>query len=320
MRVSAVAAVEITFRIPSLGPPIQQAGLATLLGKWTDCSRPERRAQKPVQDLGMSVISPRPWAEFPATAASAVVGVLTDIDDTLTTDGRITPDALSALAQLRAAGLHVIAITGRPMGWSAPFARPLDQGGWPVDAIVAENGAVALFRDGDALAIEYAQDEATRRRNSARLREVAARVLREVPGTSLAQDSAGRVTDIAIDHSEFARLTPAQIAAVVAVMTREGMNATVSSIHINGWFGEHTKLSGASWIVQRRLGHALDARRWVYVGDSTNDQLMFGHFPLSAGVANLMSFASALTVWPTYLTQGARGAGFAEVARTLTRR
>ena len=272
----------------------------------------------------MSVTSlataPRPWAEFPATAASDVVGVLTDIDDTLTTDGRITPDALDALAQLEAAGLHVIAITGRPMGWSAPFARPLDQGGWPVDAIVAENGAVALFRDGDALAIEYAQDVATRRRNSARLREVAARVLHEVPGTSLAQDSAGRVTDIAIDHSEFAQLTPAQIDAVVAVMTREGMNATVSSIHINGWFGEHTKLSGANWIVQRRLGHALDARRWVYVGDSTNDQLMFGHFPLSVGVANLMSFASTLTVWPTYLTQGARGAGFAEVARSLTRR
>ena len=263
----------------------------------------------------MSVTSPRPWAEFPATAASDVVGVLTDIDDTLTTDGRITPDALAALAQLRAAGLHVIAITGRPMGWSEPFARE-----WPIDAIVAENGAVALFRDGGALTIEYAQDEATRRRNSARLHEVTARVLREVPGTSLAQDSAGRVTDIAIDHSEFAQLMPAQIAAVVAVMTREGMNATVSSIHINGWFGDHTKLSGANWIVQRRLGHALDARRWVYVGDSTNDQLMFDHFPLSVGVANLMSFASTLTVWPTYLTRGARGAGFAEVAHTLTRR
>ena len=314
MRVSAVAAVEIAFRIPSLGPPIQQAGLATLLGKWTDCSRPERRAQKPVQDLGMSVTSPRPWAEFPATAASDVLGVLTDIDDTLTTDGRITPDALAALAQLKAAGLHVIAITGRPMGWSEPFARD-----WPIDAIVAENGAVALFRDRGALTIEYAQDDATRTRNAARLRQAAARVLREVPGTSLAQDSAGRVTDIAIDHSEFAELSPAQIDAAVAVMTHEGMNATVSSIHINGWFGDHTKLSGARWIVQRLFGRALDARHWVYVGDSTNDQLMFGHFPLSVGVANLMAFADVLTVWPNYITQAARGAGFAEVAQHLLR-
>ena len=261
----------------------------------------------------------RRWAELPDADARAVVGVLTDIDDTLTTAGAITPDALGALAALKAAGLPVIAITGRPMGWSEPFARPLDQGGWPIDAIVAENGAVALFREGSALAIEYAQDEATRGHNAKRLREVATRVLREVPGATLAQDSAGRVTDIAIDHSEFAQLSPTQIDAVVAVMRSEGMNATVSSIHINGWFGDHTKLSGARWIVQRLLQRDLEAERehWVYVGDSTNDQLMFGHFPLSVGVANLMDFAGALTTWPRYLTDGARGAGFAEVANRL---
>ena len=263
----------------------------------------------------MSVTSPRPWAGIGDAEARAVTGVLTDIDDTLTTEGRITPDALQALAQLKQAGFHVIAITGRPMGWSEPFAKE-----WPIDAIVAENGAVALFRDGETLQIEYAQDEATRERNARRLREVATRVLREVPGATLARDSAGRVTDIAIDHSEFEHLTPARIETVVAIMASEGMNATVSSIHINGWFGAHTKLSGARWIVQRLLARELDVRHWVYVGDSTNDQLMFEHFPLSVGVANLMQFAPALTIWPRYLTEGARGAGFAEVARTLMQR
>lgn len=257
---------------------------------------------------------PRAWSQLPAADAQRVFGVLTDIDDTLTTAGAITPDALEALTQLKAAGLPVIAITGRPMGWSEPFAQA-----WPVDAIVAENGAVALFRDGAALAIEYAQDAATRARNAQRLREVAKRVLREVPGATLAHDSAGRVTDLAIDHSEFAHLTAAQIDAAMAVMRDEGMNATVSSIHINGWFGEHTKLSGARWIVQRLLQRDLAAERerWVYVGDSTNDQLMFGYFTLSVGVANLMDFASALTTWPRYLTEGARGAGFEEVAQRL---
>ena len=263
----------------------------------------------------MSVISALPWSQLPEADARAVIGVLTDIDDTLTTDGAITADALAALAALKAAGLHVIAITGRPMGWSEPFARA-----WPIDAIVAENGAVALFREGDALTVEYAQDEPTRTRHARRLREVAARLLREVPGARLARDSAGRVTDIAIDHSEFAQLHQTRIDAAVAIMASEGMNATVSSIHINGWFGEHTKLTGARWIVKRLLAQALDAKRWVYVGDSTNDQLMFGHFPLSVGVANLLTFADALTVWPRYITQGERGAGFAEVARMLARR
>jgi HAD superfamily hydrolase (TIGR01484 family) len=262
----------------------------------------------------MNGLPAKPWAALPAAIARSVRGVLTDIDDTLTTDGAITPEALAALEALVAAKLPVIAITGRPMGWSEPFARA-----WPIDAIVAENGAIALFREGGSVRVDYAQDEATRRRNATRLREVAARVLREVPGSTLARDSAGRVTDIAIDHAEFARLSPAQIAQVVRVMRDAGMQATVSSIHINGWFGEHDKASGARWIVRRLFGRDLDAERahWVYVGDSTNDQLMFERFPVSVGVANLLQFAGQLQVWPAYLTRGERGAGFAEIAATL---
>jgi HAD superfamily hydrolase (TIGR01484 family) len=242
--------------------------------------------------------------------------LLTDIDDTLTTDGAITPDALQALVRLKEAGIAVIAVTGRPMGWSEPFAHH-----WPVDAIVAENGAVALFHGPTGLCVEYAQDERTRNTNALRLADAAARVLREVPGATLARDSAGRVTDIAVDHSEFAHLTKAQIEQVVAVMRKEGMHASVSSIHINGWYGTHDKWSGARWIVRRLWGRDLDAERsdWVYVGDSTNDQTMFAHFALSVGVANLMRFAADLTVWPAYLTQGERGAGFKEVADTLLR-
>lgn len=262
----------------------------------------------------MNPIPSRPWPELPVDQARSVLGVLTDIDDTLTTTGAITGDALKALHDLHAAGIPVIAITGRPMGWSEPFARQ-----WPIAAIVAENGAVALFREGDDLRVEYAQDAPTREHNARRLREVAARVLREVPGATLAQDSAGRVTDIAIDHSEFAHLEHARIDQVVAVMREEGMTATVSSIHINGWFGDHTKLSGARWIVQRLLNRDLDAEheRWVYVGDSTNDQLMFEHFPLSVGVANLVHFREQLHTWPAYLTVGERGQGFAQVAQAL---
>jgi hydroxymethylpyrimidine pyrophosphatase-like HAD family hydrolase len=230
----------------------------------------------------------RPFSEF---QPRGVRGVLTDIDDTLTTAGTITPDALRALGRLKAAGLPVIAITGRPMGWSEPFARA-----WPIDAIVAENGAVALFRDagdvGDVgdVYVEYAQDTSTRQVNGQRLAHVAARLQREVPGAVPARDSAGRVTDIAIDHAEFAQLSP-------------------------------DKLSGARWIVQRLFGRALDAERahWVYVGDSTNDQPLFGHVEHSVGVANLLDFAAALTVWPRYITQQPRGAGFAEVADVLLR-
>ncbi len=253
-----------------------------------------------------------PLTHWPAEQRRRITGVLTDIDDTLTTEGAITPDALQALAELRAAGLHVMPITGRPVGWSVPFAQS-----WPVDAIVAENGAVALVKGGTRKI--YQQDATTRDSNYARLRQVAQRVQREVPGSTLAQDSPGRETDIAIDHGEFTQLPPEKIEQVVQIMRSEGLQATVSSIHINGWIGAHDKLAGARWIVRELLGRDLDAEigHWVYVGDSTNDQLMFQHFPHSVGVANIRRFEAQLAHKPRYITRSERGGGFAEVAQLL---
>ena len=257
----------------------------------------------------------KPLQLWPAADRRQLVGVFTDIDDTLTTEGVATADALGAIAALREAGLHVIPITGRPVGWSEPFARQ-----WPVDAIVAENGAVALIPAGPGeLRKIHQQDEALRRSNLGQLRKVARRIVAEVPGAMLSRDSAGRETDIAIDHSEFTALPRDAIAMVVKLMQDEGLNATVSSIHINGWLGEHDKLSGARWIVQELFGRELDGEteRWVYVGDSTNDVLMFEHFAHSVGVANIRRFEGQLSHPPAYITPSERGAGFAEVAQAV---
>jgi HAD superfamily hydrolase (TIGR01484 family) len=270
-------------------------------------------------------------SSLPSISTPALLGLFTDIDDTLTTDGAITPDALQALADLKSAGLHVVAITGRPVGWSEPFAAQ-----WPVDAIVAENGAVALQRAPDdsngtglqrlqdkrkQLSKTYQQPPAERQHNYTRMQQVLAQIEAEVPDARRATDSAGRETDIAIDHSEFTHLPQDAIDHAVRIMQAAGMNATVSSIHINGWFGAHNKLEGARWIVRELWGRDLDAEmdQWVYVGDSTNDQLMFQHFEHSVGVANIARFVPQLEHLPRYVTQGERGAGFAEVARAVLR-
>jgi HAD superfamily hydrolase (TIGR01484 family) len=261
---------------------------------------------------GASMLPLRHW---PAAASQGLVGVLTDIDDTLTTEGAITPDALQALADLKAAGLAVVAITGRSVGWSLPFAAQ-----WPVDAIVAENGAVALLRRADgSVEKRYQQDAASRAANFARMQDVLALIERSIPGAGRATDSWGRETDIAIDHSEFTQLSGAQIDQVVQAMRREGLHATVSSIHVNGWYGEHDKLQGARWIVRELWQRPLDAEidRWAYVGDSTNDQRMFEAFALSVGVANIARFVPQLAHLPRYVTLGERGAGFAEFARLV---
>ena len=151
------------------------------------------------------------------------------------------------------------------------------------------------------------------------MQTVLAQIEATVPGAARATDSAGRECDIAVDHSEFTNMPQAQIDQCVALMKAAGMNATVSSIHINGWFGEHNKLEGARWIIHELFGRTLDTEmdQWVYVGDSTNDQLMFEAFPNSIGVANVQRFAAELTHKPRYITQGERGAGFAEVAAAL---
>jgi HAD superfamily hydrolase (TIGR01484 family) len=264
----------------------------------------------------------RPLADWPASDRSRIIGVFTDIDDTLTTEGVITPDALAALGDLKAVGLHVILITGRPIGWSEPFARGDAARGvapWPVDAIVAENGAVAFACKNLPSTKIYQQDAATRATNYVRMQAVIEQVLCEVPSARQSQDSAGRETDIAIDHSEFTHLPLASIAQVVTIMQGAGMTATVSSIHINGWFGEHNKLEGARWIVRELFDRDLSAElnRWVYVGDSTNDQLMFEYFPHSVGVANIRRFEDQLLHLPRYITRRERGAGFAEVAHCI---
>ncbi len=275
---------------------------------------------------------------WPEAARRTVVGVFTDIDDTLTTQGAITADALQALADLKAAGLFVIPITGRPIGWCEPFMAGSHGTAWPVDAMVAENGAVAFVHGAagtntiqkglqpasnlrEQLSKLYQEDAETRTANQARMQAIAAQVMAEVPGVQLSRDSAGRETDLAFDYAEFTRLSPDTVQQVLAVLQRAGMQTTVSSIHIHGCFGNFNKWQGACWIVRELLGRDLPAEldRWVFVGDSGNDQAMFEHFTHSVGVANIAHFAPQLKHLPRYVAQAERGAGFAEVAQAILR-
>ena len=258
----------------------------------------------------------KPLTSWPIFERQKIIGVFTDIDDTLTTEGAITPDALQALQNLKAAGLMVFPITGRPVGWSIPFAST-----WPVDAMVAENGAVALLHNPTTKQVSkiYQQDPTTRTHNFEQMQRIAQRVLKEVPGTVMAQDSPGRETDIAFDHSEFHKLSQDQIQQVLQLLKQEGMTATVSSIHINAWFGDHNKWHGAQWILKELTGRDLkqELDQWVYVGDSANDQLMFEHFTHSVGVANIRRFENELKHLPQYIANQERGAGFAEFVNFL---
>lgn len=241
--------------------------------------------------------------------------VLVDIDDTLTTQGKLTAQAYGALERLRAAGKLVVPVTGRPAGWCDHIARM-----WPVDAVVGENGAFYFTFAGGRLERRYADPPEVRSDKRRRLERLAGEILREVPGAALAADQAYRETDLAIDYCEdVAPLPLAQAERIAALMRAAGLTAKVSSIHVNGWYGDYDKLTMARTLFAERFSLDLDSanRSLVYVGDSPNDAPMFGFFENSVGVANVRRFAGRLAAKPKFVTGASAGAGFAELAERL---
>lgn len=259
----------------------------------------------------------RPLVALPDAARMAIRGVLTDIDDTFSTDGRISAAAYAAMERLHQAGLLVIPVTGRPAGWCDHIARM-----WPVDAVVGENGALYMLHDkrSSVLRKRYAESDPDRLAARERIAGIAARILRAVPGCALASDQPYRDTDLAIDYCEdVTPLPPEAVDRIAALMHAEGMTSKVSSIHVNGWFGAHDKLTMTRTLLREAFTLDLDAERarFVFVGDSPNDASMFEFFPISIGVANVRRFASRLEMAPKYVTERECGAGFAELADFL---
>jgi HAD superfamily hydrolase (TIGR01484 family) len=254
----------------------------------------------------------KPLAELDARGTRAV---LADIDDTLTTDGKLTADAYGALERLQQAGFRVVPVTGRPAGWCDHIARM-----WPVDAVVGENGAFYFYYANRRLERRFQQDEASRAEKRARLQAIAAQILSAVPGSALASDQPYRETDLAIDYCE--DVPPLPVAAaerIASLMRAAGLTAKVSSIHVNGWFGDYDKLATTRRLFAERFGLDLEQanREVVFAGDSPNDAPMFGFFQHSVGVANVRRFEDLLKDKPKYVTHAAAGAGFRELAEHL---
>jgi HAD superfamily hydrolase (TIGR01484 family) len=259
----------------------------------------------------------KPLSAFDPAALREIRGVFCDIDDTITTDGRLPAVAYHALERLKAAGLLVAPITGRPAGWCDLIARF-----WPVDGVVGENGAFYFRYDHQAkhMTRRFSQDAPTRATNRKRLFELGETVLKAVPGTAIASDQLYREVDIAIDFCEDVPPLPPEAALrIKALFDAEGATAKISSIHVNAWFGRHDKLSMTRQFLAETFGIDIDRERerYVFVGDSPNDAPMFGHFPNAVGVANIRKSPGVFDAMPAYVTKSEGGQGFAEVAAAL---
>ncbi len=255
----------------------------------------------------------QPILNLTSESLSEVKYILHDIDDTITNGGKLLPESYGALWKLSRAGFQVIPVTGRPAGWCDLILRE-----WPAAAVVGENGAFVDYWEGNERK-RFFHPSVPKERLRDRLKQIEEACLREVPGCRVSKDQPYRVCDLAIDFNEDVHLGMDAALKIKAICERFGAVAKISSIHVNTWFGDYSKVEMAELFMKEVLHETDLEKKVVFFGDSPNDEPMFKRFPLSVGVANLAPFADQLTYLPAYITKGEGGLGFAEAADIIIR-
>ncbi len=256
----------------------------------------------------------RPLVELEPENAKRLRGLIFDLDGTVLSDGRLTRDAFGALWNMADAGLRLIACTGRSAGWGEVVARQ-----WPVDAAIAENGAIAYTRKGAGLQrIDRlcAEDRAARR---TKLQAIVSQIRARFEDAVLADDNDARLTDTTFDIGETQRLPHARVQEIRRAAEALGARTCASSIHLHLTLDSDDKATGSMRTLRELFAEdEVSCRRhYAFVGDSSNDAACFAAFETTFGVANIRPFVPRLTIPPRFVTTAAAGEGFAELASAL---
>lgn len=256
----------------------------------------------------------RPLAESTKADWARITHVLFDLDDTVLSHGTLKKSAFEALWALKEqTQTTLVAVTGRPAGWGDVIVRQ-----WPIDALIAENGAIAIRRQG--MRIERMLLTHDAQENLAeRLTHLVAELQREVRTLPLADDNALRITDRTFDIGEHYRASQDEIGQAKSIARSHGASTLQSSIHLHVMFHRMDKTAGV--LAALRAWYALDATQaktqCAFIGDSENDASCFSFFEATVGVANISRVQRSLSRTPRFVTEAAMGDGFAEFAQTL---
>jgi HAD superfamily hydrolase (TIGR01484 family) len=259
----------------------------------------------------------KPIGKIPKAIKKRIRYILADIDDTLTLNGRLPATVFTAMERVQTAGIRMIPITGRPAGWCDHIARM-----WPVDGIVGENGAFYFYYDDRQRKMNrrYFIAEEQRSADRERLASLKLEILKKIPGCRVSADQRYREADLAIDYCE--DVTPlgmADVDRIVALFEAAGARAKISSIHVNGWFGDYDKLTMTRMLFEEVFKDDLEVAKddVIFIGDSPNDVPMFQFFPHAVGVANILQFKEKIKHGPAFVTRQEGGYGFAEMVDVI---
>lgn len=243
--------------------------------------------------------------KFIAGETEKVSLIISDVDDTITTHGKLHPEALSAMYEAVEKGYRIILLSGGSAGWCEVYLRQ-----WPVFMVIAESGAVMIYKDEDGN-IRYQRNPVISE-DDLRNRETLMRMIGE---EYLSSDQYARLYDIAVDL----KLVPSdRIQDIKEAADNMGAHYAFSSIHMNIWFGDYSKEKGILTFMDLcGIDSQTLCESSIYFGDAPNDSGMFSLIPLSVGTLAVERRRSEFQSLPAYFAPFEGGEGFAYGIRSL---
>ncbi|WP_036481171.1 HAD family hydrolase [Myxosarcina sp. GI1] len=232
----------------------------------------------------------------------------TDLDGTLTHNGKLTSDVLLALEKLAKANISVVIVTGRSAGWVEAIASYL-----PIVGAIAENGGLVLWSHlNRSQLITEIKDIAKHRQQ---LKTVFQLIQTKIPQIEESEDNRFRLTDWTFDINN---LTNKEIEEIATICHAEGWGFTYSNVQCHIKPKQQDKAIALKLILQQYFPD-LTTENIITVGDSPNDESLFDPqiFPVSVGVANILEYRDRLKHLPVYITTNAENRGFYELAELV---
>ena len=231
--------------------------------------------------------------------------IISDVDDTVTANGKLLPQALEAMYEASNKGYRIILLSGGSAGWCEVYLRQ-----WPIFMVIAESGAVMIYKDENDQ-ICYQQNPVITKENLLSRDKM----LRMIGEERLSSDQYARLYDIAVDLSKVNEKELEDIKSMASLM---GAKYAQSSIHLNIWFGDYSKSKGLlAFMNLCGISEETIKKESIYLGDALNDEEMFALIPNSIGMKSVLDKKEQFKTLPKFICDGYGGDGFAQALEEL---